>query len=96
MTDQQLVAVPRDVLEALLDGKKFFSRRVNGIFAGSVDVKHAIHQALANPGVTVEGEVWRPNAESTGFITEGTTVPVGFPEGTCLVTVTSIKGVSDE
>ena len=87
MTDQQLVAVmlPREVVERVADDPVVW-----GIGYPTM-ISAAAKEALANPGVTVEGEVWRPNAESTGFITEGTTVPVGFPEGTCLVTVTSIK-----
>ena len=90
MTDQQLVAVLIPVGDAIHWAHQTFAVERNQRLSA------ASAQALANPGVTVEGEVWRPNAESTGFITEGTTVPVDFPEGTCLVTVTSIKGVSDE
>ena len=102
MTDQQLVAVNADDLDLVLAMLAIQMAQFE-----PNNITHALHrcrQALANPGVTVEGD-----AVGGGFVPdEGVTLHIegnndslrsAFEQiipGPCLVTVTSIKGVSDE
>ena len=98
MTDQQLVAVLIPVGDAIHWAHQTFAVERNQRLSA------ASAQALANPGVTVEGEIVRFSAYRVPLATSTKTMDdvdaavseANLPEGPCLVTVTSIKGVSDE
>ena len=103
MTDQQLVAVmlPREVVERLATEVWRHRERLDraGVTQRYRDIAaagEACEQALANPSVTVEGEVFLGKLAGQKALAPNGFLPGDFPEGPCLVTVTSIKGVSDE